>query len=662
MIDLSQLSLDQKAKAREKILAYQKSPQLFCKEVLGMASHWDKQVEIMESVATNRKTTVHSGHDVGKSFVAADIVLWFTYCFYPSIVITTAPTWRQVEKILWGEIANHWHKSKTPLGGKLLETEIKISPKHYAMGFSSDAPDAFQGYHEDNVLVVVDEPSGIEDTTFEQIESMLANKNVRLLLIGNPVRSTGYFAQSIKSKTFNAVHISCYDSPNVKYNREIYPGLVTRGWCEERRLEWGEDSPVYQSRVLGLVPTESSDTLIKLEWINNSNVRYEKFKGGRAAGTCVFGLDVARFGDCETVLTIRIGRRIKEIISYKGFDLMHTVGVVEREMQKYNPESVFIDDNGVGGGVTDRLMEKGHKNIVPVIAGAMPDDKVKYANRKSELAWRLREAFRQNEIDIPNHEKLVFQCNNQFYEVTKFEKLQVLSKTLLKKKGLKSPDFFDSLALTFTHEMPASLQVIATQYTTEFQDSVHVLDIDKNLLSIGVSRFMVMVPNLNGPTFGVWACADRGGMIYFYKERHMDRVTSGGWGKILKEAEAEDDHVVDLRYMPKIYYNQEELDARYNFIEQMEDHDFYFEEVDFNEDIAGMNLREGLSFDKDKPINNANHPFVLFHPSCTNTIRAVKHYLNPTLAKNNPLYEAAHKAVGTMILTEPIWLKVFSRS
>ena len=98
----AELSLEQKAKFKERVIKYQSDPSLFCKEILGSDSHWEKQVEIMESVAKNKYTTVPSGHGIGKSFVAADICLWFLYTHLPSIVITTAPTFRQVERVLWG--------------------------------------------------------------------------------------------------------------------------------------------------------------------------------------------------------------------------------------------------------------------------------------------------------------------------------------------------------------------------------------------------------------------------------------------------------------------------------------------------------------------------------------------------------------------------------
>lgn len=649
------LTPEQKEKWKLKQKSYQENPQIFFNEILGTKAHWDKQIDVANSVAKNRKTTVRSGHGVGKSYVGADIALWFLYTYPRSIVITTAPTWRQVEKVLWGEIGAHWTKAVVPLGGKLLETEIKIGPKWYATGFSSDTRDAFQGFHADHILIIADEPSGIEDETAEQIESMMVNTHARLLLIGNPIRNIGFFHDSFLQPSFNKIHISCLDSPNVKAGKTIIPGLVTKEWVEERKAEWGEDSAIYQSRVLGNFPSESEDVLIKLAWTQDSVIRWSRNEGLKITGRTVVGLDIARFGSNKTVFVVRTGRRVREIVAYQGYDLMHTVGVAQRIISKYQPDDFMLDDNGVGGGVTDRLRELGHKMIVPVIAGAEADDKKRYQNKKSELAWRVREAFRNDELDIPDNEQMIFECTNQYYDTTMEDsKLRVMSKSLLRKKKVKSPDHFDALALTYEKEMPSSLAKEHAQYSIEFYDFVHVQRVDPRKLEIGTSRFCYLVPTLNGSTVLLWACADRKGLIYFYREALVERASSSA---IMKAIAAVETEKVDERYVPRMNMSPEDQDARYNLIEQLQDHDLYFEEFDYNEQLAGLNLREGLSFNPDLPFGADNHPFIYFSPDCPLAVRAVKHYLNPKTLQNEPLFETLHKAVGLAVLTEPIWLK-----
>src|SRR3990167_9701045 len=92
---MEELNVKQKAKFKKRVLNYRGDPLLFCREILGNDEHWEKQVDIMRSVAANKYTTVRSGHSTGKSYCVADIVLWYLYCFPESIVLTTAGTYRQ---------------------------------------------------------------------------------------------------------------------------------------------------------------------------------------------------------------------------------------------------------------------------------------------------------------------------------------------------------------------------------------------------------------------------------------------------------------------------------------------------------------------------------------------------------------------------------------
>jgi phage terminase large subunit len=660
-LDINSLSDLDKSKAKEKLIAYQKDPILFCKEILGITTHWGKQVEILKAVAAHRRVEVHSGHDVGKSFVAADVALWFLFTHPNSIVITTAPTWRQVEKVLWGEINHHFKMSKFFLGGKALETEIKIGPKWYAIGFSSDTPDAYQGFHADYVLVIEDEPSGIEDIVDEQIQTILANENTKLLKIGNPTRTTGHFAESIRSDKYHHIHINCWESPNVIAGKMLYPGLVTRQWCEEKLEEWGEDSPVYQSRVLGNIPKEDADTLIKLEWIERSIKRHTTFRGGSVSKT-VISCDVARFGKNKTVIIVRHGRRVSEILSFARQDTYDTALKLDELIKKHNPEHVVIDDNGVGGGVVDDLIHWGHKMIVRVNAGENADEDDKYTNKRSELATRVRVAFKRNEIDIPDHEQLVFECNNQFFDLDGLQRIRVMSKSLMKKRGLESPDFFDALYLSYAREIPDSLARHQAQYVFEFEDSVHIQKINHEAFMMGVSRFNVIVPVVNGATACIWAVADKHGKVFIYKEAIVERTTSRMVADTMAEFESGSLHQIDERYINKVPLPDEVSKKRYTFIEQLEDEGLLYDEIEYDPELAAMNIREGLYYDKKVPVGKDNMPHLFIHPDCRYVIQSIKYMLNPKVLSNDPMFESFHKAVGVLVMAEPMWLKSLDNS
>src|SRR5947199_4950542 len=175
---------------------YQTDPVAFAAIELGLRP-WRRQREILQAVAANRRVAVRSCHNSGKTLAVAALAHWFTRCFEPALVLTTAPTDRQMREVLWHEIANLQRKSR--LGGRLTETSLEVSDTQRAFGFSTNTPERFQGWHEQNLLVVVDEASGVPEAIYEAIEGCLTGPNARLVLIGNPNSPQGTFYEAFRS-------------------------------------------------------------------------------------------------------------------------------------------------------------------------------------------------------------------------------------------------------------------------------------------------------------------------------------------------------------------------------------------------------------------------------------------------------------------------------
>ena len=153
------------------------------KEIFGHRLTLDQE-KILISVQNNRRTTVRSGHACGKDFIAADAALCFLYSYYPSKVICTAPTSRQVHSIMMTEIRKTWKNARVPLGGELLQDQIKFEsdPDWYLIGFKTGDKDveSWTGFHSPNILVVITEASGCEDETFDAIDGILTGETSRL--------------------------------------------------------------------------------------------------------------------------------------------------------------------------------------------------------------------------------------------------------------------------------------------------------------------------------------------------------------------------------------------------------------------------------------------------------------------------------------------------
>ena len=79
---------------------------------------WDGERAILEAVPLaikeKKNIVVASGHSLGKDFIAGGLVPYFLHAWGPCLVITTAPTDRQVDAVMWGEIKGHYARAKIP--------------------------------------------------------------------------------------------------------------------------------------------------------------------------------------------------------------------------------------------------------------------------------------------------------------------------------------------------------------------------------------------------------------------------------------------------------------------------------------------------------------------------------------------------------------------
>jgi hypothetical protein len=437
-------------------------PEWWVRTVLGQEP-WSKQIEILESVRDNRVTAVKSSHGVGKSFCASLVSLWYLYTHRPSIVLTTAPTDRQVKGILWKEIRVAHQKAKYPLGGTLLTQELKLDPDWFAWGFTAPDydPDRFQGFHEVHLLVVADEASGISEEIFEGIDGVLTSEHARLLMIGNPTNPSGRFAKSFKSTGISKISIPAFDTPNFtqygitetdiinntweeKQTGDIpAPYLVTPRWVADRYKDWGNASPLYLAKVLAQFPQNSEDTLIPLHLIEAAVDRTLSVSEPNE-----ISVDVARFGSDSSIIMQRKGSVARILKTIRKNDTMELSGEVIVALRSTGAIIAKIDSIGVGAGVFDRLNEQEFP-VFEMQSGGASSDKERYANARAEWWWNLRDRFESGDIDIEDDEELIAQLANIKYKVTSRGQILIESKDDMKKRGLPSPDKGDALMMVF---------------------------------------------------------------------------------------------------------------------------------------------------------------------------------------------------------------------
>lgn len=422
---------------------------------------WSKQREIMESVRDNPRTAVRSCHGVGKSFIAATIASWWASAFPEdeALVVSTAPTGAQVGAILWEEIRRAHREGNLP--GRVGGDNVWKSDNNVILGMGRKPADhaehAFQGLHKRRVLVVIDEACGIPLQLWTAFEAVATGSMCRQLAIGNPDDPGTEFANICKPGSgWNVIEISAFDSPNLTGEdvpEEMRDVLVSREWVEDKKKRWGEESPRYQSKVLGRFPELGTDTLITPTWIE----RAQNADLSRTSGRTIVSVDVARYGSDQTIIGVAQGPVFRVKTTLPMSSTTETCGRTVSVMKEYGSCDVVVDGNGVGGGVVDSLRENVHTGvftrrqpkIVDFQAGGRARNPEKFANARSEAWWTLREMFEDGDIDIDEKDdELAAQLGSVKYSFNSRGQIQVESKGDMKKRGLPSPDRADCLMQT----------------------------------------------------------------------------------------------------------------------------------------------------------------------------------------------------------------------
>ena len=236
----------------EFVKLYKHNPVLFVREVLGVSPDpW--QVDFLTHIATGkRRISVRSGHGVGKSTAASWAMLWFLFLRFPVKVVVTAPTSSQLYDALFAEV-KRWVKQLPPMLAEQLDVKadrievIGAAEEAFISARTSRAeqPEALQGVHSDHVMLVADEASGVPEKVFEAASGSMSGHSAVTLLLGNPVRSSGFFYDTHNrlADDWVTMRVSCADSPR-----------VSEAYIEEMKARYGEESNAYRIRVLGEFP------------------------------------------------------------------------------------------------------------------------------------------------------------------------------------------------------------------------------------------------------------------------------------------------------------------------------------------------------------------------------------------------------------------------
>lgn len=484
---------------------YREDPAGYAEDILGIEP-WSRQVEILEAIKEpGARVAVASGHKIAKTNTGGIAALWFYSSFDDARVVMTCVTARQVDEVLYREVRKLHDRSGlcvacakqseklVAAGEPPLEKPCEHSalidgePRELArsglkaakpgdfrevVGFTAKEAEAVAGISGKNLLYIVDEASGVPDEIFEAIEGNRAG-GARVLLLSNPTRCEGEFFEAFesKSKFYKTIRVSSEESPNVVAGREVIPGLATKAWIDEKKEEWGVDSPLYKVRVLGQHAKNEKGKILSLHLLEEAERRWDETPG---EGRLFVGLDPAGDGTDgdETVFAMRRGRKLLALFAHRGLN----EDAIKNELIGYLKEArigreqapvVVVDREGPIGSRLFGLL-RAHVDGKPgdfELVGVRSSEWAKrephaYERVRDELwanlrAWLRPVAQGGSEGAILSDVKLAKELHAPSWLELVNKKQKATDKRELKKALGRSPDRADALCLAVWE--PASL-------------------------------------------------------------------------------------------------------------------------------------------------------------------------------------------------------------
>jgi hypothetical protein len=347
-------------------------------------------------------------------------------------------TWRELNK--WHKlfVAKHWF---TWTATKFYRNDDNTQATN-AIPWSEKNPEAFAGTHEGEVLVIFDEASAVFDIIYETVEGAMTTGNCIFLLFGNPTRNDGKFREAFRKlrHRWDAQQLDAREAR--KTNKEEF-----QRWIDD----YGEDSDFVRVRVKGQFPRASTLQFIPGDVVDAAMKRELRPAEYRYA-PIVVGVDVARFGDDQSVIAVRQGLKLISLEAYRELTTTRLASLVAMKIHEVKADATFVDGIGIGAGVVDRLRQLGH-DVVDVVGGESPADK-KYFNKRAEMWGNMRDWLKN--ADIVQDQGLFDDLTGPEYGFSdKAERIQLEKKEDMKGRGVPSPDKADAVALTFAEHVIA---------------------------------------------------------------------------------------------------------------------------------------------------------------------------------------------------------------
>lgn len=390
-----------------------------------------------------------SGHGVGKSALVAWIIQFLMSTRRDTRGVVTANTARQLEDKTWPELAKwhnllinkHWFEwSATSYTFVLYPEEQRKNYRVTAMTVSEENTEAFAGLHNEGktVFIIFDEASGIAPKVWEVADGALTDGEGFFFAFGNPTRPDGSFFDCFNEHAdlYNLEHV---DSREVSHtNKQALYDMIKK---------YGDDSDEIKIRIKGMFPSKAFNGFIGVDILQDAIAREHVPDSGAAL---IMSVDVARFGDDESVVGFRQGRdaRSRKFMSFKGLSTTKLAEIAMKVADKERPDAIVIESTGPGAGVIDIMRDRGYR-VIEVHPGALSSRAEHYTNKRAEMWGDMRDWIAE-EGCLPDDKELFHQISQVLYSFGRnATAIRLEPKDEYKKRVGGSPDRADALALTF---------------------------------------------------------------------------------------------------------------------------------------------------------------------------------------------------------------------
>ena len=291
----------------------------------------------------------------------------------------------------------------------------------------------------------------------------------------------GWFAVDEASETSEKFFLMLASRLRLRLPGIHYYGLLASnpdpGWLKYRFIDKKQDDhifvpalprdnphlpPDYVGRLQSIFPDEWQKRFIEGDWGafegTNNVFPYAAIQAAlacdaRPGSPKEIGVDVARYGDDESVIAFREGPRYSILENIKKSDLMHLTGRIVIWTKEKKPDAVKVDADGMGAGVVDRLREQ-RFDVQEIRGGNKATDVERFSNQKAEIYWGFRERLLANDVALPDDLELQAQLTSCTYKIKSSGQIEITSKEEMKKAGLKSPDRAEAVIYAAAHISP----------------------------------------------------------------------------------------------------------------------------------------------------------------------------------------------------------------